>query len=328
MLSSAPRATSWSSLITGRPPERFEPTTVAGSPSTCSVAPLAKRSSSSLARSTKKEPSSPCGFPTRPIRARSATGRDGERRGAELEDLRGLFARRGSHDPLVQDLRGSGPLAPAIRLDDTLVVDRCLAQLRLAVDEKRPDRRDLAFVRQTDAARVDEADPADDAVLLHVRVAGNDHALLDSSQDLGEALVGSRGRDHLVVAPRRRVAVEDAVAHNRRCMPLQEGDLLVREAGALPGVGLAVGVAADETGLPARADERPSSSASRGCGPQVRSPPKTTSSMRSPSSSARTASSAGRFPCTSYSAATRISARPARLRTASRGGSPLPPERS
>src|ERR1043166_6446952 len=170
MLSSAPRATSRSSLITGRPPERFEPTTVAGSPSACSVAPLAKRSSSSLARSTQKEPSSPRGFPTRPIRTSSATGRDADRGGAALADRPGLFAGRGSHDPLVQDLRGSGPLAPAIRFDDTLLGDRGLAQLRLAVDEKRPERRDLAFVRQTDAARVDEADPADDAALLHVRV--------------------------------------------------------------------------------------------------------------------------------------------------------------
>src|SRR5690348_15742320 len=265
MLSSAPRATSRSSLITGRPPERFEPTTVAGSPSTCSVAPLAKRSSSSLARSTKNEPSSPCGFPTRPIRTSSATGRDEDRGGAALEDLRRLFARRGSHDSLVQDLRGSGPLAPAISLDDAPVVDRCLALLRLAVDEERPERCDLAFVRQTDAARVDEADSPDDAVLLHVRVAGHDHALLDSSQDLGEALVGSRGRDHLVVAPRRRVAVEDAVAHGRRCLPLQEGDLLLREAGALPVVGVAVGVAADERGLLDRANELQ-------CLPRLRAP--------------------------------------------------------
>src|ERR1043166_3767103 len=131
MLSSAPRATSRSSLITGRPPERFEPTTVAGSPSACSVAALAKRSSSSMARSTKKEPSSPCGFPTRPIRTSSATGRDEDRGGAALEDLRGLFARRGSHDPLVQDLRGSGPLATPISLDDALVVPRGFAPPRL-----------------------------------------------------------------------------------------------------------------------------------------------------------------------------------------------------
>src|ERR1041385_1908101 len=138
MLSSAPRATSRSSLITGRPPERFEPTNVAGSPSTCSVAPLAKRSSSSLARSTKKDPSSPCGFPTRPIRTSSATGRDEDRGGAALKDLRRLFARRGSHHPLVQDLSGSGPLAPAIRLDDTPLGHRGLSPPLLPPPQETP----------------------------------------------------------------------------------------------------------------------------------------------------------------------------------------------
>src|SRR2546429_9886125 len=74
MLSSAPRDTSRSSLITGRPPERFDATTVAGSPSTRRVAPLANRCASSLACSTKNDPSSPCGLPTRPTLTSSDKG--------------------------------------------------------------------------------------------------------------------------------------------------------------------------------------------------------------------------------------------------------------
>ena len=60
-------ATDRSSLITGRPPApRFETVISAGLPSTSSTAPRAKRSGASLAPSTKKEPSTPCGRPTRP----------------------------------------------------------------------------------------------------------------------------------------------------------------------------------------------------------------------------------------------------------------------
>src|SRR5207247_2573666 len=61
-----PRGDSRSRRITGRPPERFETSTRAGRPSTCRTAPTANRSGSSLACSTKKEPSRPCGLPTRP----------------------------------------------------------------------------------------------------------------------------------------------------------------------------------------------------------------------------------------------------------------------
>src|SRR2546429_3022511 len=148
MLSSAPRDTSRSSLITGRPPERFDATTVAGSPSTRRVAPLANRSSSSLACSTKNDPSSPCGLPTRPIRTSSVTRSDEDCPGPALEHLRRLLPRGRSQDPSVEHLLGAWPAALLEELDDPLLVERSLAQLRLAVDEQRPEGRDLALVRE------------------------------------------------------------------------------------------------------------------------------------------------------------------------------------
>src|SRR6266516_2287195 len=246
MLNSAPRGASRSSLITGRSPERFDATTVAGSPSTSRLAPLANRSSSSLACSTKKEPSSPCGLPTRPTRTRSATGRHEDRGSPALEDPRRLLARRGVDDALAQDLPCARPLALAKGLDNPLLVDRGLAQLRLAVDEERPEGGDLALVREADAARVDEADPAALPVLLHVRVAGYDDALLDPGENLCEALVRSRGGDHLVVAARCRVAEQNPVELDRRRLPLQERNFLLGETRPFPVIWLAVGVPADE----------------------------------------------------------------------------------
>src|SRR2546430_9761422 len=53
-----------------------------------------------------------------------------------------------------------------------------------SVHEQRPERADFALVREADAAGVDEADAVDHPVLLHVRVAGHDHALLHTHQDL------------------------------------------------------------------------------------------------------------------------------------------------
>src|SRR5262245_53732671 len=52
--------------------------------------------------------------------------------------------------------------------------------------------------------------------------------------------------------------------------------------------------------------ERSKASVSRGCGPNVTSPPTTIRSTPTCSTSCNTASSAVTFPCTSYSAATRI----------------------
>src|SRR5262245_21446954 len=65
-MSSRPRTTGRSSLITGLPPARFDATTCAGSPSTYRVEPRVNRAGSSLGPSTKNEPSRPCGRPTRP----------------------------------------------------------------------------------------------------------------------------------------------------------------------------------------------------------------------------------------------------------------------
>src|SRR5260221_9872514 len=59
--------------MTGRLAEpRFDATIFVGSPSTYSVSPRANVSARSLGRSTKNDPSSPCGRPTRPTTTRSA----------------------------------------------------------------------------------------------------------------------------------------------------------------------------------------------------------------------------------------------------------------
>src|SRR5437588_5634939 len=255
MVNSAPRGASRSSLITCRPPERFDATTVAGSPSTRRVAPFANRSWSSLACSTKNDPSSPCGLPTRPIRTSSVTRRDEDCPGPALEHLRRFLSRGRSQQPLVEELVRSRPAGALEQLDDPFAVEGRPPQLRLAIDEERPERGDLAFVRKADATRIDEPDAADEPVLLHVRVAGHDDTLLDPGENLCETFVRSRRGDHLVVAPGRRVAVEDTVALECRRLALQEGDLLVREAGALPVVGLAVGIPAYERRILDRAHQ-------------------------------------------------------------------------
>src|SRR5207247_6665225 len=70
--------------------------------------------------------------------------------------------------------------------------------------------------------------------------------LPDPGENLCEALVRSCGGDDLVVAPRRGVAVEDAVELDRRRLPLQERNFLLGETRPFPVIGLAVGVPADE----------------------------------------------------------------------------------
>src|SRR5437762_1634335 len=122
MLSSAPRGASRSSLITGRPPERFDATTVAGSPSTRRVAPFANRSWSSLACSTKNDPSSPCGLPTRPIRTRSVNRSDEDCPDPALERLRRFLPRGRSQQALVEELVRSRPAALPEQLDDPFAV--------------------------------------------------------------------------------------------------------------------------------------------------------------------------------------------------------------
>src|SRR6185295_497551 len=56
-----------------RPPARLDATTAAGVSPASRRAPTAKRSGSSLAPSTTKEPSRPCGRPTRPTGTTSST---------------------------------------------------------------------------------------------------------------------------------------------------------------------------------------------------------------------------------------------------------------
>src|SRR5687767_8105896 len=72
---SAPRPAARSSLIARRlPPTWRESVTRAGSPSTRSSAPISNRRGSSLASSTTKAPSVPCGRPTLPMRTSSVSG--------------------------------------------------------------------------------------------------------------------------------------------------------------------------------------------------------------------------------------------------------------
>src|SRR5438067_11423141 len=130
MLNSAPRDTSRSSLITGRPPERFDATTVAGSPSTRRVAPFANRSWSSLACSTKNDPSSPCGLPTRPIRTSSVTRSDEDCPGPALEHLRRFLPRGRSQQALVEKLVRSRPASLLEARDAPFAVERRPPQLR------------------------------------------------------------------------------------------------------------------------------------------------------------------------------------------------------
>src|SRR5439155_22693638 len=61
-----------SSLITSRRPARFRASTVTCSPAASRIAPGENSVSFSLASSTTKEPSRPCGRPTRPTRTSSS----------------------------------------------------------------------------------------------------------------------------------------------------------------------------------------------------------------------------------------------------------------
>src|SRR4051794_4212161 len=171
MLSSAPRGTSRSSRITGRPPARFEATTSAASPSTRRIAPSANRPSSSLACSTKNEPSSPCGFPTRPTRTSSSA----------TEHRRRLVSGRHGENVLPREFLCGRPAAGADGLCRRVEVELGAAKLDLLADDPPVGPR-LLLVRHPDAAGVDEPDLAHTAVLLHVCVARHDEPLADPFQ--------------------------------------------------------------------------------------------------------------------------------------------------
>src|SRR4249920_615612 len=147
--------------MTGRPRDRFDPTTVAGSPSTVSVAPTAKRSSSSLACSTKNDPSSPCGLPTRPIRTSSAT-----------EDRERLGPRRRAQHVLGRKRLGLRVAGAPHELGGALEVVVGLPQRDRVVFEQRPEGSGAPLVGAADAAGVHEQHVTGPALELHVRVPG------------------------------------------------------------------------------------------------------------------------------------------------------------
>ena len=112
--------------------------------------------------------------------------------------------------------RSSGQPAARMRAPARRRVVGRLPQLGLAVGDPQPARGAVALVGQPDAAGVDEAHGADGAVVLLMGVPGHDerrrHAASAASQR-------SRRREpgqHLVVAARARVAVEDAVELERQ----------------------------------------------------------------------------------------------------------------
>src|SRR4051794_30667456 len=196
----------------------------AGTPSTCTTVPLANAFGRSLGPSTKKEPSSPCGFPTLPIGTRS------ESNGGEvLEHVRAAL------------LEALGPLVRRLPV----------------LEVEGPVRARLVVVGPADAAGVDDALAADRPLELHVRVPADDDVGVDVLEQEGDALLGRALREDVEVVARRRVHVEDAADLRGRRVAVEELDLLVgqrcarlvQEAGrseaVLPGHELAVGVAAD-----------------------------------------------------------------------------------
>src|SRR5689334_12899929 len=131
-------------------------------PSTRSFAPLANHCSSSLACSTKNEPSSPCGLPTRPTLTKSSATEDGER----------LCARRRDEDFLGGDLLGARMARGADERSRPLEVVVRSPELDVFVED-RPVRTRATFVRPAHAAGVDEQRLPHVPLELHARVAGD-----------------------------------------------------------------------------------------------------------------------------------------------------------
>ena len=115
-------------------------------------------------------------------------------------------------------------------------VERRAHRHRLAVDDERPVRRNVALVRHTDRARVDDAQVADAPVELMVRVPDHDRAGV-AGERLPDRVVGrSRGRDRSVVG-RSRVTVENAVDGHRERQGLEPLEIPGRELAAFPVLG-------------------------------------------------------------------------------------------
>src|SRR6186713_3037441 len=155
-----PRSTGRSSRMTTRPPARFEATTAAGSSPATRRAPTAKRSRSSLAPSTTKEPSRPCGRPTRPTGTSSATLLLVD--DLELDALVLVCAAR-AHDRA--ERTGDAALAPDHLADvglghselehgGAVALDTCDRYLVGVVDEALGQIRDQVFQGLGDALRL------------------------------------------------------------------------------------------------------------------------------------------------------------------------------
>ena len=194
------------------------------------------------------------------------------------------------------------------------------AQLGDAVGDPQPACGAVALVGEADAPGVDEAQVADRPVVLLVGVSGHDDCGAGVAERLGPAIGRRQAGEHLVVAARARVAVEDAVdlerqrhvaERPRRVVPeLGGGDrrgdgrqVVLRRLGAADRRGdLALAVAADPAdvdGQRVQAVERATAN-----GPGTASPPTSTTSGSAARGSASTASSASTFAWMSYSART------------------------
>ena len=160
--------------------------------------------------------------------------------------------------------RSSGQPASSMRRAGARGVVLGLAGLGRPVDDPQPAGGAVALVGKADAPGVDEAHAADGAVVALVRVAGDDERRVDTGERRLPALGRRDAGEHLLVAARGRVAVQDAVeldgegeGRERRGAigaELARGEprgaqhhVVGRRLGRADGVGhLALAVAADE----------------------------------------------------------------------------------
>jgi len=140
-----------------------------------------------------------------------------------------------------------GPVGRFDLGDGALDVERRAPELDVVRDE-RPERGDVVLVRHPDRAGVGEALAAE----LHVRVAGDDEAVVDARECFVEALLRrSLREDRAHVVARRSVAVEDTVELDRRRPAGRPGDGLVSERIPDPLDLLAIAVPAHELSVDA-----------------------------------------------------------------------------
>ena len=151
--------------------------------------------------------------------------------------------------------------------------------------------------------------PAIAALELHVRVAADDDVGVDAGEDLREPLLRRALGEDVDVVPRRRMAEQHAVdlrasaAARRETRSARRSALRASRRAVRPVRGRARPASAPdrrcrESRRRGRRAPRSRSSVSDGCGPPATTSPPTTI-VASSGISASTASSAGRFPCTS-----------------------------